>query len=162
MNVRGPWIVKVPGVALTPGARNAPDPLPVPTVTLPAIVPVPPSVPALTFTAPVPVPESRLFLTNNVPPVIVVDPVYVFDPLSVKVPVPGPFTLAGCLLGGSAYRNREEITDALIPIVNQEMRDLVAATSLDTLPLHTVVDAALPGRSGGLSSQGPAFLPGES
>ena len=68
-------MVKVAVLRFTPGARNAPDPLPVPAVTLPAIVPVPPSVPALTFTAPVPVPESRLFLTNNVPPVIVVDPV---------------------------------------------------------------------------------------
>src|SRR5437868_15251699 len=81
-------MVKVAVLRFAPGARNAPDPLPVPTVTLPAIVPVEPSVPALTFTAPVPVPELRLLLTNSVPAVTVVDPVYVFDPLSVKVPVP--------------------------------------------------------------------------
>lgn len=44
-----------------------------------------------------------------------------------KVPVPGPFTLAGCLQGGEVYRDRGEITEALIPIVNREMKDLVAA-----------------------------------
>ncbi len=48
-------------------------------------------------------------------------------PFTVKAPVPGPFTLAGCLLGGDVYRSRDEITDAIIPIVNQEMRDLAAA-----------------------------------
>jgi 5-methyltetrahydropteroyltriglutamate--homocysteine methyltransferase len=45
----------------------------------------------------------------------------------VKTPVPGPFTLAGCLRGGTIYASRDEITEALIPIVNQEMRHLVAA-----------------------------------
>lgn len=45
----------------------------------------------------------------------------------VKVPVPGPFTLAGCLQGGTVYRNRTELTDALVPIVNQEMKNLVLA-----------------------------------
>jgi 5-methyltetrahydropteroyltriglutamate--homocysteine methyltransferase len=43
----------------------------------------------------------------------------------VKVPVPGPFTLAGCIQGGDVYRDRREITEALLPIVNQEMRELV-------------------------------------
>jgi 5-methyltetrahydropteroyltriglutamate--homocysteine methyltransferase len=43
----------------------------------------------------------------------------------VKVPVPGPFTLAGCLQGGNVYKDRREITEALIPIVNREMRTLV-------------------------------------
>jgi 5-methyltetrahydropteroyltriglutamate--homocysteine methyltransferase len=43
----------------------------------------------------------------------------------VKVPVPGPFTLAGCLQGGEVYRDRQEITAALIPIVNREMKALV-------------------------------------
>lgn len=47
--------------------------------------------------------------------------------LPVKMPVPGPFTLAGCLHGGEVYRDRAEITAALIPIVNEEMRNLVAA-----------------------------------
>jgi len=38
------------------------------------------------------------------------------------------------------------------------LRDLVAATESSTLPLHTVVDAPVPGRSGTLSCQGPVFL----
>jgi 5-methyltetrahydropteroyltriglutamate--homocysteine methyltransferase len=45
----------------------------------------------------------------------------------VKVPVPGPFTLAGCLHGGEVYRDRAAVTDALLPIVNREMKDLVQA-----------------------------------
>jgi 5-methyltetrahydropteroyltriglutamate--homocysteine methyltransferase len=45
----------------------------------------------------------------------------------VKVPVPGPFTLAGCLQGGEVYRDRQEITEALLPLVNREMKDLVKA-----------------------------------
>jgi len=47
--------------------------------------------------------------------------------VAVKVPVPGPFTLAGCLQGGDVYRDRREITEALLPIVNREMRALVDA-----------------------------------
>jgi 5-methyltetrahydropteroyltriglutamate--homocysteine methyltransferase len=45
----------------------------------------------------------------------------------VKVPVPGPFTLAGCIQGGAVYRDRREITEALLPLVNREMRELVRA-----------------------------------
>ncbi|MCI0685444.1 MAG: cobalamin-independent methionine synthase II family protein [Gemmataceae bacterium] len=44
-----------------------------------------------------------------------------------KVPVPGAYTLAGCLQGGNVYGSREEVTEALIPIVNREMHDLVKA-----------------------------------
>src|SRR5205823_7599571 len=44
---------------------------------------------------------------------------------ALKVPVPGPFTLAGCLQGGEVYRDRMEITEALLPIVNREMKALV-------------------------------------
>jgi len=44
----------------------------------------------------------------------------------VKVPVPGPFTLAGCLDGGDVYRDRREITEALLPVVNREMKALAA------------------------------------
>jgi 5-methyltetrahydropteroyltriglutamate--homocysteine methyltransferase len=47
--------------------------------------------------------------------------------VAVKVPLPGPFTLAGCLHGGEVYKDRREITEALLPIVNQEMRALVDA-----------------------------------
>jgi 5-methyltetrahydropteroyltriglutamate--homocysteine methyltransferase len=45
----------------------------------------------------------------------------------VKVPVPGPFTLAGCIDGGEIYRDREAITAGLIPIVNAELKALVSA-----------------------------------
>jgi 5-methyltetrahydropteroyltriglutamate--homocysteine methyltransferase len=44
-----------------------------------------------------------------------------------KMPVPGPFTLAGCLQGGNVYKDRAEITEALLPIVNREMKMLAAA-----------------------------------
>lgn len=43
-----------------------------------------------------------------------------------KVPVPGPFTLAGCLAGGEIYRDRRAVTEALLPIVNAEMKALAA------------------------------------
>jgi peptidoglycan/xylan/chitin deacetylase (PgdA/CDA1 family) len=42
------------------------------------------------------------------------------------------------------------------------MRELVGAAEIAKLPLHSVIDAALPGRSGTLASQGPAFLAEES
>ncbi|MGO9923600.1 MAG: methionine synthase [Isosphaeraceae bacterium] len=45
----------------------------------------------------------------------------------VKVPVPGPVTLAGCIDGGEVYRDRDAVTWALIPIVNAELRALVSA-----------------------------------
>jgi 5-methyltetrahydropteroyltriglutamate--homocysteine methyltransferase len=44
-----------------------------------------------------------------------------------KMPVPGPFTLAGCLQGGKVYADRDAVTEALIPIVNAEMKQLAAA-----------------------------------
>lgn len=43
-----------------------------------------------------------------------------------KVPVPGPFTLAGCIKGGEVYRDRRAVTEALLPIVNREMMALAA------------------------------------
>jgi len=45
----------------------------------------------------------------------------------VKMPVPGPFTLAGCIDGGDVYANRLALTEALIPIVNAELKALEAA-----------------------------------
>ena len=45
----------------------------------------------------------------------------------VKMPIPGPFTLAGCIQGGDVYGNRDEITAALLPIINHEMKQLVQA-----------------------------------
>jgi 5-methyltetrahydropteroyltriglutamate--homocysteine methyltransferase len=44
-----------------------------------------------------------------------------------KMPVPGPFTLAGCIGVGDVYQSREEVTEALLPIVRKELLDLVAA-----------------------------------
>jgi 5-methyltetrahydropteroyltriglutamate--homocysteine methyltransferase len=45
----------------------------------------------------------------------------------VKMPVPGPFTLAGCIAGGEVYADRDAVTEALIPIVNAELKACVAA-----------------------------------
>ncbi|MGL4552558.1 MAG: methionine synthase, partial [Gemmataceae bacterium] len=45
----------------------------------------------------------------------------------IKMPVPGPFTLAGCIDGGDVYRDRRAVTEALLPVVNRELRDLAAA-----------------------------------
>ncbi len=45
----------------------------------------------------------------------------------VKIPVPGPFTLAGCIEGGDVYRDRRAVTEALLPIVNAELRALQSA-----------------------------------
>ena len=44
-----------------------------------------------------------------------------------KMPVPGPFTLAGCIAGGEVYPDRKAVTEALVPIVNAELKALVAA-----------------------------------
>jgi 5-methyltetrahydropteroyltriglutamate--homocysteine methyltransferase len=50
-----------------------------------------------------------------------------FVPLApAKVPLPGPFTLAGCLNGGEVYPDRKALTEALIPIVNAELKAVVA------------------------------------
>jgi 5-methyltetrahydropteroyltriglutamate--homocysteine methyltransferase len=43
-----------------------------------------------------------------------------------KVPVPGPFTMAGCVAGGDVYPDRRAVTEALIPVVNAELKAVVA------------------------------------
>jgi len=43
-----------------------------------------------------------------------------------KMPVPGPFTLAGCIAGGDVYRDRKGVAEALVPIVNAELKAIVA------------------------------------
>src|SRR5437763_5122102 len=43
----------------------------------------------------------------------------------VKMPVPGAFTLAGCIAGGEDYPDRDAVTEALIPIVNAELKAVV-------------------------------------
>lgn len=52
----------------------------------------------------------------------------------IKMPVPGPFTLAGCIGGGDVYADRPAVTEALIPIVNAELKAAVAA-GIDFLQL---------------------------
>ncbi len=44
-----------------------------------------------------------------------------------KCSVPGPYTLSGRMLPNQQYKDRYEITDALVPIVRRELEDLVAA-----------------------------------
>lgn len=44
-----------------------------------------------------------------------------------KTSVPGPYTLSGRLLPNERYKDRYEITEALLPIIRKELEDLVAA-----------------------------------
>ena len=44
-----------------------------------------------------------------------------------KVTLPGPFTLAGRLMTGGVYQRREEAAWAFVPLVNAELKALVAA-----------------------------------
>jgi 5-methyltetrahydropteroyltriglutamate--homocysteine methyltransferase len=46
---------------------------------------------------------------------------------TLKVSVPGPFTLSGRLAPNHQYADRYAVTEALLPIVRQEIADLVAA-----------------------------------
>ena len=60
----------------------------------------------------------------------------------VKIPVPGPFTLAGCIDGGAVYADRAAVTEALIPIVNAELRALPrpgSISSSSTSPASPVI-----------------------
>ena len=50
-----------------------------------------------------------------------------FTDVPVKVPVPGPFTLSGCIQGGDVYKDRDAVTEAILPIVNREIKSLVEA-----------------------------------
>jgi 5-methyltetrahydropteroyltriglutamate--homocysteine methyltransferase len=44
-----------------------------------------------------------------------------------KTSIPGPYTLSGRLLPNAEYKDRFDITEALLPIVRKEIEDLVAA-----------------------------------
>ncbi len=44
-----------------------------------------------------------------------------------KASIPGPYTLSGRMLPGQVYKDRWEITEALLPIVARELEGLVAA-----------------------------------
>jgi 5-methyltetrahydropteroyltriglutamate--homocysteine methyltransferase len=63
-----------------------------------------------------------------------------------KMPVPGPFTLAGCIEGGTVYPDRRAVTEALVPIVNAELKGLVAA-GVDFIQLDEPSFACHPGNA---------------
>jgi 5-methyltetrahydropteroyltriglutamate--homocysteine methyltransferase len=65
---------------------------------------------------------------------------------SLKMPVPGPFTLAGCIDGGAVYPDRASVTAALVPIVNAELRALAAA-GVDFIQLDEPSFACHPGNA---------------
>jgi 5-methyltetrahydropteroyltriglutamate--homocysteine methyltransferase len=44
-----------------------------------------------------------------------------------KASVPGPYTLSGRIAPGGAYKNRWDVTEALIPVVRTELEQLVQA-----------------------------------
>lgn len=44
----------------------------------------------------------------------------------IKMSIPGPYTLAGRLNPGSLYKDRWEVTEAILPLVRKEIEDLVA------------------------------------
>jgi 5-methyltetrahydropteroyltriglutamate--homocysteine methyltransferase len=46
---------------------------------------------------------------------------------SLKASVPGPYTLSGRLLPNQQYKDRWALTEALLPLVQKELQDLVAA-----------------------------------
>ena len=48
-------------------------------------------------------------------------------PATLKASVPGPYTLSGRLLPSDQYPDRWALTEALLPIVNRELADLVEA-----------------------------------
>lgn len=62
----------------------------------------------------------------------------------IKMPVPGAFTLAGCIQGGEIYPDRAAVTEALIPIVNAELKALADAGA-DFLQLDEPSFACHPG-----------------
>ncbi len=64
-----------------------------------------------------------------------------------KMPVPGAFTLAGCIDGGDVYKDRDAVTEALIPIVNAELKACVAA-GIDFLQLDEPSFACHPDEPG--------------
>lgn len=63
---------------------------------------------------------------------------------AVKMPIPGPYTLAGCIQGGDVYGDRQRITEALLPIVNREMKSLVQV-GVDFIQLDEPSFACHPG-----------------
>jgi 5-methyltetrahydropteroyltriglutamate--homocysteine methyltransferase len=46
---------------------------------------------------------------------------------TLKTSIPGPYTLSGRLLPNETYKDRYDITEALLPIISKELENLVAA-----------------------------------
>jgi len=65
----------------------------------------------------------------------------------IKMPVPGAFTLAGCISGGDVYQDRKAVTEALVPIVNAELK-AAAAEGIDFLQLDEPSFACHPSEPG--------------
>ncbi len=63
-----------------------------------------------------------------------------------KWPVPGAYTLSGCIDGGEIYPDRHAVTEALIPIVNAELKALVAS-GVDFVQLDEPSFACHPGEA---------------
>lgn len=49
------------------------------------------------------------------------------DGVTLKASVPGPYTMSGRLQAGAIYKDRYALTEALLPLIRQELSDLVAA-----------------------------------
>jgi 5-methyltetrahydropteroyltriglutamate--homocysteine methyltransferase len=62
----------------------------------------------------------------------------------IKMPVPGPFTLSGCIDCGTVYDGRAAVARALAPIVNAELKALVVA-GVDFIQLDEPSFACHPG-----------------
>ena len=62
----------------------------------------------------------------------------------IKMAVPGPFTLSGCIEAGPVYSGRGGVTAALVPIINSELTALVAA-GVDFIQLDEPSFACHPG-----------------
>ena len=67
-----------------------------------------------------------------------------FTTAPIKMPVPGPFTLSGCIDSGNYYSGRGAVTAALVPIINAELKALVAA-GVDFIGLDEPSFACHPG-----------------
>lgn len=61
----------------------------------------------------------------------------------VKVSLPGPFALAQGLQGGAIYRNSQEIAEALLPLLQRELREL-AGLGVPLVQLQEPSDACEP------------------
>lgn len=68
--------------------------------------------------------------------------------LPIKVTVPGPFALADHINGGKMFRDRDGVAEALMPIVNKELRALVDA-GVEALQVDEVVSAFKPDKADG-------------